>query len=132
MAERVQIGGEHDLYVGEDKDIELEILDGSPDDLASIPIDVTGRTIWFDVRKPLTSATPIISRQMSIQGVFDADRSLNTQRAVISLTDTETEVLKAYADVEAGYFYSVKDLEPGAETIIAEGPFVLERATQVA
>ncbi len=55
----------------------------------------------------------------------------NTQRAVVVLTDEETEILKEYTEAQNPYQHSWK-VTDFPETILAEGPFYLEKASQVA
>jgi hypothetical protein len=121
MAREVNIGGRNNtLFVGEDKTLRFEILD---DD--DIPVDITGWTIALVVKRAVSDTSAMISGTATISGVYNASRSLNTQRASVVLTDTQMSV------DEAKYRYSVKRTDDGGETILLHGMFWPVRATQV-
>lgn len=129
MATTVTIGGEGTLFVGEDKTFRLESLqprtDGEPHDASSVPEDMTGWVVLFDVRVNDTSAEPaILSKAPTILGVYDAARATNTQRAVVVVTDTEMNLFRAKT-----YRYSWKRMDDGSETVLARGDFAPEKAT---
>jgi len=120
MATTQTIGGDGDLFVGEDKIFRLELLD--EDDA---PVDMAVWVILFDVRKTDKSAPPaIFSKFATIEGVYNAVRALNTQRAVVVLTDTELNTVS-----NKTYRYSWKRMDDASETVLARGPFVVEKAT---
>lgn len=123
MAKTATIGGGDDarVFVGEDKTISLEVLDAD-----DIPVNITGFTLLLDVRLTDTAAAPaLLSISGSVSGTYSATRSANTQRASFTLTDTQTGTLSARQ-----YRYSIKRTDDGSETVIAVGPFIVERATQ--
>jgi len=129
MATTATIGGNGMLFVGEDKTLRLELLkartDGLPHDGTSVPEDMTGWVIAFDVRLKDTSVDPpLLTKTPTITGVYNASRASNTQRAVIVLTDTEMNLFKAKI-----YRYSWKRMDDGSETVLARGPFTPEKAT---
>lgn len=129
MATTVKIGGSGTLFVGEDKAFRFEVLqarvDGLPHDATSIPENLTGWGLLFDVRKKDASAEPaILSKTLNVTGVYNAVRATNTQRAEISLTDTEMNLFKAKT-----YRYSVKRMDDGSETVLVRGDFAPEKAT---
>lgn len=120
MAEDVTIGNDGSLFVGEDKTLKLEVLDSS-----DVPVNIAGWSILFDVRKLNTSADPaLLSQTATITGVYNAVRATNTQRAVVTLTDTEMNTLKALT-----YRHSWKRMDDGSETVLAYGNFVPQKAT---
>lgn len=138
MALTQTIGGNGTLFVGEDKTFRLELLvaeldsEGNPvpPSSASVPIDMTGWSILFDVRKTDNSPDPaIFSKPASLQGVYNANRALNTQRALVSLTDTEMNTVKAGNTSPGSYRHSWKRMDDGSETVLARGPFSPEKAT---
>lgn len=133
MALLQTIGGNGTLFVGEDKPFYLELLeteygaDGSPEepDADSVPVNMTGWSILFDVRKSVTAPDPaIFSKTASIVGVYNASRALNTQRAVVSLTDTEMNTVIAKT-----YKFSWKRMDDSSETVLSYGDFMPEKAT---
>lgn len=131
---------EGDLFVGEDVQIDMEVID-----LASIfdpvtglkrppdqwtPIDVgSGYTFQFDLRDKPTSQAIKISATCSVVGTFAATRALNTQRVRAALTDDQTSV--SVLGLGGGRFwYSFKRTDAGAERIALYGEAPFTRATQ--
>lgn len=123
MAEQVTIGGDGDVMVGEDKIFRLELLDSS-----SVPVNMTGWAITFDVRTSDTASQVLITKTAAVSGTYSATRSANTQRASATVTDSDlaSSVFEAKT-----YRYSFKRTDDGSETILAYGPFRVQRATQV-
>lgn len=120
MALDAPIGGNGSLFVGEDKVFTLELID-----MSSNPVDMSGWTLLFDVRKKDNSIDPaIISKTPSLTGTFNASRSSNTQRAVAVVTDTDMNLFKA-----GTYRHSWKRMDDGSETVLAWGDFTPEKAT---
>lgn len=117
MATEADIGGNGDLFVGEDKTLKLVLP----------AIDMTGWAVKFDVRKADTSllADVIFTKTASITGTYSATLASNTQRAVVSLTDTEMLTV-----TNRTYRYSYKRIDDNSETILARGNFIVEKATQ--
>jgi hypothetical protein len=116
------IGGSGLLFVGEDKILRFELYDPD-DDTASI--DMTGWTLLFDVRLKDNSADPaILSKTPSLTGVFNAVRTSNTQRAIVTLTDDDMNLFK-----EKTYRWSWKRMDAGSETVLGWGDFTPQKAT---
>lgn len=122
MAYEFQIGGEGTLFVGEDKFLRLEVVDTQD---PPQPVDMTGWDLLFDVRKKDNSADPaILSITPTLIGAFNADRALNTQRALATLTDDQMNLFRA-----KNYRFSWKRMDAGDETVVAYGTFAPEKAT---
>lgn len=120
MAANVQIGGSGTLFVGEDKDIILELLDTS-----GVPVNMAGWAMVFDVRRLDVSPAPaIFSKTPTIAGAYNIVRATNAQRATAHLTSADMDTVK-----KGTYRYSWKRLDSGAETVVEYGPFVVEKAT---
>ncbi len=120
MAASVTIGGSGALFVGEDKTLYLEVLDTS-----SLPVDITTWAITLDVRVKDNAAAPaLFSKSATIIGVYNAVRATNTQRARVIFTDTELNTVTAKT-----YRHSWKRMDDGSETVLAYGPFIVEKAT---
>lgn len=120
MALTVNIGGDGNLFVGEDKTFKLTVVDS-----AGVPVDTTGWVVVFDVRKKDTSPDPaIFSKTTTIEGIYSAVLATNTQRRVATLTDTELNTVQAKV-----YRHSWKRMDDGSETVIARGNFTPEKAT---
>jgi hypothetical protein len=120
MATDVAIGGNGTLFIGEDKILRLELLDA-----ASLPVDMTGWSIVFDVRSKDTSVDPaLLSKTPTITGVYNAARATNTQRAEVTLSDDDMNLFKAKI-----HRYSWKRLTANNETVLVRGNFAPEKAT---
>jgi hypothetical protein len=117
MAALVTIGGNGSLFVGEDKSVRLEVLDTD-----GVPVDLTGWAVRFLVLSQ--SGSVLIDETAAITGVYSATRSANTQRAVVTLTDTEMNI------PDGTHRHSWKRTDDGSETILAYGNCVVERTTQ--
>jgi len=141
MATDVAIGGPGTgvIFVGEDKTLELEVLqrpaDADPDadiEDVGVPIDIAAWTMVFDVREKDNSADPaILSKTPSVVGTFSSTRSANTQRARVVLTDVDLNLFKG-SNLPAGaktYRHSWKRMTADLETVLARGDFAPEKAT---
>jgi hypothetical protein len=118
MAALVTMGGDGSLFVGEDKSCRLEVVDTD-----GVPVDMTGWAVRMFVLSQ--GNTVLIDETASITGVYSATRSANTQRAVVTLTDTELSI------ADGTHQHSWKRTDDGSETILAYGPFILQRTTQI-
>lgn len=119
MAREVQIGGDGDLFIGEDKTIRVEVLGAS-----EIPENIAAFAMTFLVRPSDSSGTTTLTKSVTVTGTYNANRNTNTQRAVVTLTDTDMSI------TAGTYRYSLKRTDDGSETIIAWGDFIVEQATQ--
>lgn len=120
MATTVHYGGSGDLFVGEDKKLKLHVKT-----TAGVPIDITGWVIkWGARRAKAGNATELVAlKTASIEGAYNMSPSVNAQRAVVTLTDADL------AGVRSGY-HCWKRVEDNLETVLAEGEFNPQRATQ--
>lgn len=117
MAQKVRIGGNGDLFVGEDKTLKFNLVDQNGN-----PIDATGWTTRFVVRTSVTAENALIDVAGSIDGSYSAQN--NQQRVVVNLSDEQMAIARGK------HQYSLKRTDAGAETILAYGDFVVEQATQ--
>lgn len=125
MATDITIGGSGELFVGETKSLVFEILDGDPNDAASLPVDATGWDLHFVLRKKDNTADPaIIDNTAVVAGVFAADRAGNLQRATVLLTHAQLLLVRA-----ATYRYSFVRKDSGAEDVINYGDCKPQKAT---
>ncbi len=154
MAEAVTIGGEGTLFIGEDKTFNLFVYDrkvvnvakysnanlplgydGLPvipkdeNQVAAVPISMAGWTVQFVVRQNVGSSAALIDKTATIVGVYNANPSVNTERAEVVCTDTELGITVFTRATEAQQ--SWKRTDDGSETVLAYRKFVIERATQV-
>ncbi len=121
MALEATIGGSGSLFVGEDKVLRLELIDAT----TLLPVDMTGWALLFDVRKKDSSPSPaLVSKTPVLGGTYSAVRASNTQRAIVTLTDTDMNLFK-----EGTYRHSWKRMDDGSETVLAWGDFTPQKAT---
>ena len=121
-------------FIGENKVLEFEVLqdDGKViTDTTKAVEDVTTWTMVFSMKKSDIAADPALvekrtgaSAGITITGVYNASRGLNTQRVVVTILDSDTDALKALT-----YRYSLKRIAAGADAILAYGNIVLLKAT---
>jgi hypothetical protein len=138
MATTVAIGGADTglLFVGEDKTLRLELLDTNDATVIAAgggnPVNMAGWALVFDVRNKDNSPDPaILSKTPTVAGVFNAARNLNTQRAVVILTDDDLNLFKG-SNLPVGaktYRHSWKRTTADSETVLARGDFAPEKAT---
>lgn len=154
MATAVTMGGDGTLFIGEDKTFRLFVydrvvvnvdgyssanlplgVDGLPvvpkdeNGVAAVPINMSGWTVKFVVRKTVDSSGVLVEKTPTITGVYNTDPSVNTQRAEVACTDTELGLTVFTRAMEAQQ--SWKRLDDGSETVLAYKKFAIERATQV-
>lgn len=109
-------------FAGEDKQLEFEVLQSD----GATPQDVTGWTFEWSVRRRSWDADPPTLQKTSaaggitITGAFNAVRTSNTQRVVVTVADTDTENLDPL-----DYAHALKRIDAGSETVLAYGDFTL-------
>ena len=140
MAYRRDITEDDRLFFDTDRTLRFPVYSGEPsdDDIAAgnvIPVDVTGWTLVWVLKKLASSATALITKTVgsgiAITGTYDSDPSVNTQRIAVSLDNTDTyDVSAGGAKVKPGtYEYALKRLDAGSETILAYGTLELLQAS---
>jgi len=130
MAAKIQLGGSGSLFVGEDKILRLELLTPATHPTTpNIPVDMAGWEIKLVIAPNDKSpeADFLVDLTATVTGVYDADRTVNTQRAVATLTDDLTNLFTA--KTKAPHFrYAWKRMDAGSETVLAYGDAVFEKA----
>jgi hypothetical protein len=119
MAFNVTIGGNGTLFIGEDKRLRIACVDNT-----GLPTDMTGWVLDFDVRTSDTAPSSVLTLTPTLVGTFDTNPSLNTQRAIVTLTAANMNLFRPKL-----YRYSVKRIDPGEETVLLWGSFLPQRAT---
>lgn len=121
MAAKTSIGGDGKLFAGGDKTLRFEVLDA-----AGVPVDVAGWTLVFDVRARDDAPSPaLLSKTPTVTGTYNAVRSVNTQRILVTLLAADTAALGA------GVFrHALARLDPGSKDPVAWGNLILQKATQ--
>ena len=136
MAFESTIGGSGSLMLGEDKTLSIEVINADlaafdPDDESTwVPKDIAGFTLTFIVRDQSSYAgTLLITKSATVTGSYNATRSVNTQRAEVSIADTD--FISESGLIPAGTsYYSLKRTDAGSETVLVFGEFVVQETTQ--
>ena len=125
MAVEATLGGNSTLFVGEDKQASLELLDAAYNPAipgSGNPIDMTGMGISLLVSLTDWDA-PIITVVGTLTGVFNVLRTMNTQRTIVQLTRADMELFRGKT-----YRYAWARTDSGSYTIFAYGNFVVQLA----
>ena len=88
------------LFAGEDKTLSYEIFatGSTPDDPLPLMENVAGFALqWTMARGSDTLTKTTAAGSISITGVYNVARALNTQRVVVTILDTDTESFPAGA-----------------------------------
>ncbi len=123
------------IFVGEDKQVKFPVYDDDSSEAVKPALDVSGFAMTWILRKSDTAADALLTKAtggqgITVTGTFDADPSVNTQRVVVALADTDTADNTGAVLIKPGkYRYSLKRTDADSETILAFGNFVLREAT---
>lgn len=136
MATTLQIGGVETerVFLTTDWTKDFKIADLDLDPAGSKAKNIAGWAITFDIRKKADSPLPAqvsktIGAGLTIIGVFNLDITMSTQ--VVRLTIAAADISIAKFTKDGGtFYYSLKRTDSGSNAILAEGPIVVERATQ--
>lgn len=111
--------GTIELKVGENRQYTYTIKNGAQ----TAVVDITGWTLSWMVKKRVTDtdANAILTKTttaggIAISGIFNADPLLNTQKATVSIADTDTN-----GKTPGEYAVELKRMDVGAKTPLAEG-----------
>ena len=128
------------IFLGEDVSVKFQIgnddatLDTIDAGTATM-VDVSGWAMTFIVRTSDTTLnaaliTKTTGSGITIAGSFNATASVNTQRVVVSIEDTDIPAYDGSTGLRPKtYRYSLKRTDAGSEKILAFGNFVLSEAT---
>jgi hypothetical protein len=121
VAENSPITTDHEWFIGTDHQFEFgPMLDGD-----GIPINIATWTMSWMLKRGLddVDALALLTKTPSITGTYSATVSANTQRAVVTIADTDTDgfVARAY------YHHELKRMDAGSESVLAYGTAVLKR-----
>lgn len=126
------------FFLGEDKLLSFTIYQAGTT-LAQIaagtavPEDVTNYGLRWDLRVNVGDAAAVISKStadatITITGAYNASQSLNTQRVVVTLLDTDTDDLRTLYPHTDTYRHALKRVDSGSETILSFGTVALQQA----
>jgi phenylpyruvate tautomerase PptA (4-oxalocrotonate tautomerase family) len=125
MAREQHLGATDDWFIGEDKTIPFEIYSSDEATMQNI----TGWALAFYIRQRDGSDKKLLTKTtvsgITIAGSYNADQSTNTQRATVSIDDTDTDHWQP-----GGYSYALWRTDASNETVLAYGTLHLKKATQ--
>ena len=127
------------FFAGDDARIEYEVFkagekpfleDGKTPNPQAVPEDVSGWAFEWALRRalrrvdPYRSLGPAVASKstatggITVVGVYNADRALNTQRVVVTLADVDTDALTGELHV-----HGLKRSDDGVERTVGYGTF---------
>lgn len=123
MARQQNIGDTQDWFLGEDKTLKFEIY---AEDDATIA-DITAYAFQWALRRKEDGQEIVLNKTsgagIAITGAYDADPAVNTQRAEVTIADTDTDALEP-----GTYYHALKRTNADHETILSYGEAFLKRA----
>ena len=134
MGMKSAITSDHALFTGTDRTLAFEIF--APDGVAME--DVVGQAFRWSMRKAVSRVEPFRTRHetelcvrttgdgITITGVYNSSRALNTQRVTVSIRDTDTESLAG-----GQYEHALKRTDPDNEDIKSYGTVELLVASTI-
>lgn len=140
MAYKRDITERDQVFYGTDRLLRYTVYQGNPSAAeisggTAVPQNISGWTLEWVLRKKASSEELLIQKAtgdgIDIVGVYNADPLVNTQRAEVLLSDTDTYDPTAAPPVSVKpgtYVYALKRMDAGEETILAYGAFTLLQA----
>ena len=112
------------LFAGEDKTLSYEVFAAGS---TTVMENVAGFTLQWEMRKAGSSKDPlrdqgpsVVSKTtasgITITGVYNSARAVNTQRVLVAIADTDTEALTG-----GRYVCALKRMDPGLEAVLGHG-----------
>lgn len=114
-----------ELFIGVDHTFRFTILD----DEEEVAQNVAGWTLSWMLKKVATHPdinaliTKTTASGISITGTFNSNPALNTQRVLVAIADTDSDLLTAGDRV-----YELKRMDGGVETILSYGALEMKRS----
>lgn len=136
MSVTEKIGGSttERLWIGTDCSKSWRVADYDTDSTGATAKNIAGWLMTFDIRRARESSRVKLAKTigdgLTISGTFNSVMATSTQVVTLVLTDTDLSTT-TFGSKGGTFYYSLKRTDDGSETILAEGPIVIERATQV-
>lgn len=124
MAIQQNIGASEDWFVGEDKTLNFEVYDST----GAAMQDIAGWSLRFRLRYQRDGDAIVFTKTtggsgVAISGTYNSDPATNTQRAVVTIDDTDTDNLQP-----GNYLFNLWRTDAGSETVLAYGLATLKAA----
>lgn len=120
MAVRFNITQNHEWFTNTARNLDFEVLNADPEeDVNATPTNIVGFNIkWtFSDTNQIAAVKHINGKTASIVGVFNAVRSLNTQRARVTVLATETNIIPG----DVTRYHELRRTDVGAESVLCFG-----------
>jgi hypothetical protein len=121
VAENSPITADHEWFIGADHQFEFgPMLDGD-----GAPVNIAAWTMSWMLKRKLSDldAAALLTKVPTITGSYSATVASNTQRAVVTIADTDTDAFVA----RDNYQHELKRTDAGSEQVLAYGKAVLKR-----
>ena len=109
------------FFAGEDKTLSYEIFAAGSTTLME---NVSGWSLQWTMNQNAANVTKTTSTGITITGVYNSTRAVNTQRVIVTLTDSDTELLTG-----GRYQISLKRIDAGLEAVLSHGTVDLQVAS---
>lgn len=120
MAVRQDIKKNDEWFTNTSRNLDFEILDSDPAENAdAAPINITAFSMeWNLADSSALNATKLIdSHAVTVTGVYNADRTLNTQRARVGILASETDDILG----DKTYYHELRRTGVGLEAVLSFG-----------
>jgi hypothetical protein len=118
-------------FTSEDKQLVIEVLDddGREEvDMATPAKNVTGFALAWTLRRNQSAVTNLLNKTtggggITITGVFNVSRALNTQRVLVAVTEAEVSAITPApsATVKGKYWHQLRRTDSGAKGVLLFG-----------
>ena len=121
MSENAPITSDENWFIGEDRQFSFgPVLNGD-----DVPIDIGSWSLSWMLKRRLNDpdSAALLTKTPVVTGSYSVTPALNTQRAVVTIQDTDTDAFVARTD----YRHELKRMDPGSEAVLSFGTAVLKR-----
>ena len=117
MSIESSITGEAHFFAGEDKLLSYEIFAAGSTTLME---DVSTFTLRWELRRWGPSGVSVAAKTsgagITVTGIYNAARAVNTQRVIVTIADIDTDALAA-----GRYACALKRMDDGLEAVLSHG-----------
>lgn len=118
------IDEDDDFFIGEDKSLDFTVYQSDKRTIQNI----ANWALSWKLKASLSDAdgaallTKSTTSGVAISGIYNAEPRVNTQKATVTIADTDTDSLNP-----GRYYHELKRTDPGNETVLSHGRCVLRR-----
>lgn len=127
MASEFVIGGDGALFIGEDKTLEMEVLD-----VDGVPVNIATWAGKFYVAKRDADIpdAALIDKTPSVIGIYNATRASNTQRWRVTIAKADWSAVETFRG-DKTYRHAWARTDTGQATVTGYGDFTPQKAPGV-